>query len=114
MEHPMQYPLLIYQNEVAYDARPQAEVTQTYTDYNSFTQGLLQSGQFKGGERLRPVSAATTVRVRNGKTMRTEGPFAETHEQLAGFYTVEAKHFDEVTAIAARIPGARYGCVEVR
>jgi len=110
----MQYLLLIYSNEKEYDARPQAEVASTMAEYGTFTQGIVQSGHFKGGERLRPVSAATTVRVRNGKTLTTDGPFAETREQLGGYYMIEAKNLDEATAIAARIPGARYGSVEVR
>jgi hypothetical protein len=114
MEHPMQYLLLIYQNEAEYAARPQAEVAQTMADYGTFTQGIVQSGNFKGGERLRPVSMATTVRVRSGKTMTTDGPFAETREQLGGYYMIEAKNLDEATAIAAKIPGARTGSVEVR
>jgi hypothetical protein len=114
MEHQMQYLLLIYQNEAEYDARPQAEVQKTMAEYGTFTQGIVQSGNFKGGERLRPVSTATTVRVRNGKTMTTDGPFAETREQLGGYYMIEAKNLDEATAIAAKIPGARSGSVEVR
>jgi hypothetical protein len=114
MEHVMQYLLLIYSNEVEYDARPQAEVAQTMAEYGTFTQGIVQNGNFKGGERLRPISSATTVRVRNGKTMTTDGPFAETREQLGGFYMIEAKNLDEATAIAAKCPGARYGSIEVR
>src|SRR5437868_13528738 len=114
MEHTMQYLLLIYTDEAEYGARPQAEVAKTMAEYGTFTQGIVQSGNFKGGERLRPVSAATTVRVRNGKTMTTDGPFAETREQLGGYYMIEAKNLDEATAIAAKIPGARYGSVEVR
>ena len=110
----MQYLLLIYNNEAEYAARPQAEAAQTMAEYGAFTQGIVQNGNFKGGERLRPVSSATTVRVRNGKTMTTDGPFAETREQLGGYYMIEAKNLDEATAIAAKIPGARYGSVEVR
>lgn len=110
----MQYLLLIYNNEAEYAARPQADVAQTMAEYGAFTQGIVQNGNFKGGERLRPVSSATTVRVRNGKTMTTDGPFAETREQLGGYYMIEAKNLDEATAIAAKIPGARYGSVEVR
>ena len=110
----MQYLLLIYQNEGAYDGRPQAEVAATMAEYGTFTQGIIQNGNFKGGERLRPVSTATTVRVRDGKVMTTDGPFAETREQLGGFYLIDAKNLDEATAIAAKIPGARYGSVEVR
>jgi hypothetical protein len=114
MERTMQYLLLIYNNEVEYAARPQAEVAQTMAEYGTFTQGIVQAGNFKGGERLRPVANATTVRVRNGKTITTDGPFAETREQLGGYYMIEAKNLDEATAIAAKIPGARYGSVEVR
>ena len=110
----MQYLLLIYSNEVEYDARPQAEVAATLADYGTFTQGIVQNGNYKGGERLRPVSMATTVRVRNGKTLTTDGPFAETREQLGGYYMIEAKNLDEATAIAAKVPGARHGSVEVR
>jgi hypothetical protein len=114
MEHPMQYLLLIYNNEAEYAARPQAEIAQTMAEYGTFTQGIIQNGNFKGGERLRPVSSATTVRVRNGKTMTTDGPFAETREQLGGFYMIEAKNLDEATAIAAKCPGAHHGAIEVR
>ena len=114
MESTVQYLLLIYQNEAEYDARPQAEVAATMAEYGTFTQGIIQSGNFKGGERLRPIATATTVRVRNGKVMTTDGPFAETREQLGGFYLIEAKNLDEATGIAARIPGARSGSIEVR
>ena len=74
----------------------------------------MQAGNFKAGDRLKPVSSASTVRVRNGKTTITDGPFAETREQLGGYYLIEAKDLDEATAIAARIPGARLGSIEVR
>ena len=110
----MQYLLLIYNNEAEYAARPQAEATATMSEYGTFTQSIVQNGNYKGGERLRPVATATTVRVRGGKTLTTDGPFAETREQLVGYYQIDAKNLDEATAIAARIPGARYGCVEVR
>jgi hypothetical protein len=110
----MQYLLLIYNNEAEYAARPQAEAAETMAEYGTFTQGIVQSGHFKAGERLRSVSTATTVRVRNGKTMTTDGPFAETREQLGGFYMIEAKNLDEASAIAAKVPGARYGSIEVR
>jgi hypothetical protein len=114
MEQPMQYLLLIYSNEAEYAALPQAELAASMAEYGTFTQGIIQNGNYKGGERLRPVATATTVRVRNGKTLTTDGPFAETRETLGGYYLIDAKNLDEATAIAARIPGARYGCVEVR
>ncbi len=110
----MQYLLLLYSNEAEYAALPQAELAASMAEYGTFTQGIIQNGNYKGGERLRPVATATTVRVRNGKALTTDGPFAETRESLGGYYLIDAKNLDEATAIAARIPGARYGCVEVR
>jgi hypothetical protein len=110
----MQYLLLIYSNDAEFASLPQAELGAIMTEYGAFTQNIIQSGSYKGGERLRPASMATTVRVRGGKTLTTDGPFAETREQLGGYYMVEAKNLDEATAIAARIPGARYGSIEVR
>ena len=77
-------------------------------------QSIIQSGNFKAGDRLQPASTATTVRVRDGKTLTTDGPFAETREQLGGYYLIEAKDLDAALGIAARIPGARYGSIEVR
>ena len=82
--------------------------------YGEFSKDIKTSGHFKGGEALTPVSTATTVRVRDGKTVTTDGPFAETREQLGGFYLVEAKDLDEATAIAAKIPSAKIGSLEVR
>jgi hypothetical protein len=110
----MQYLLLIYANEAETGALPEAEITTMMTGYGEFTKSIVQAGNFKAGDRLRPASTATTVRVRNGKTVTTDGPFAETREQLGGYYLVDAANLDEATAIAARIPGARYGSIEVR
>jgi hypothetical protein len=107
----MQYLLLIYSAE-SDDATQ--DNTQLMVDYNAFTQGIVQSGAFKSADRLKPVATATTVRVRDGKTLTTDGPFAETREQLGGYYLVEAKDLDEATAIAAKVPTARYGSIEVR
>ncbi|MDB5503924.1 MAG: hypothetical protein JWR89_3826, partial [Tardiphaga sp.] len=73
-----------------------------------------ETGNFKAGDRLQPVSTATTVRIRDGKTLTTDGPFAETHEQLGGYYLIDAKDLDTALAIAARMPGARHGSIEVR
>src|SRR5256885_14969430 len=103
MEHAMQYLLLIYANEAEYDARPQAEVAKTMAEYGSFTQGIVQNGNFKGGERLGAGSTATTLRVRNGKTFTTGGPFAGTREQLGGLCMIDAKKLDGGTSIAAQI-----------
>ncbi|MFB9269068.1 YciI family protein [Bradyrhizobium erythrophlei] len=110
----MQYLLLIYQNEVEYAKNDEATSKRILEEYGAFTQSIIQSGNFKGGDRLRPTTTATTVRVRDGKTLHTDGPFAETREQLGGYYMIDAKNLDEATAIAARIPSARIGSIEVR
>jgi len=110
----MQYLLLIYSGEAAMAAVPADEMTGMLAEYGAFTQSIVASGAHKGGNRLRPISDATTVRVRDRKTLITDGPFAETREALGGYYLVEAKDLDEATAIAARIPGARHGSIEVR
>jgi hypothetical protein len=103
----MQYLLLIYASE----SEPPPNLM---PEYGVFTQDIIKSGAFKAGDRLQPTSTATTVRVRDGKTLVTDGPFAETREQLGGYYLVEAKDLDEANAIAARIPGAKHGSIEVR
>jgi hypothetical protein len=110
----MQYLLMIYTNEKEFMALGPAALGQLSQEYAEFTKSIVQAGQFKAGDRLRPVAMASTVRVRNGKTLVTDGPFAETREQLGGYYLVEAKNLDEALAIAARIPGARHGSIEVR
>ena len=108
----MQYMLLIYQNEAQ---RPgEAELGKVMQEYMAFTQDIVKAGKFKAGDPLEPTNTATTVRVREGKTLTTDGPFAETREQLGGYYIVDAKDLDEAIAIAARIPGARFGSIEVR
>jgi hypothetical protein len=83
-------------------------------EYQDFTKSIIQSGNFKAGDRLQPTTTATTVRVRDGKMLTTDGPFAETREQLGGYYLVEARDLDAAIGIAARIPGARHGSIEVR
>ena len=110
----MQYLLLIYANEAEMAARPDAEMSAMTADYGVFTQSIVASGAFKAGDRLQTTSTATTVRVRDGKTLLTDGPFAETREQLGGYYLVEAKDLDAANVIAARIPGAKSGSIEVR
>jgi hypothetical protein len=110
----MQYLLLVYRNDAEF-AKLDATARRTMAeDYRSFTQSIIQSGQFKAGDGLQPTSTATTVRVRDGKTLTTDGPFAETLEQLGGEYLIEAKDLDAALAVAARIPGARIGSIEVR
>jgi hypothetical protein len=110
----MQYLLLIYSNEAEYAKLDQAATDKIMAEYGTFTQSIIQSGNFKAGDRLRPASTATTVRVKDGKVLTTDGPFAETREQLAGYYLIEAKDLDAALGIAARIPTARYGSIEVR
>ncbi len=110
----MQYLLLIYDSEKQFGAMSEADGKQLLADYNKFTTEIKASGHLVGSNRLRPTSDATTVRVREGKPALTDGPFAETREQLGGYYLIEAKDLDEATKIAARIPSARLGSIEVR
>jgi hypothetical protein len=107
----MQYLLLIYSAESDDANQDQPKLM---ADYGAFTQGIVQSGHFQGANRLRPIADATTVRVRDGKTLTTDGPFAETREQLGGYYLVEAKDLDEAIAMAAKVPTVRHGSIEVR
>jgi hypothetical protein len=110
----MQYLLMVYRNDAEFGKMDAAERKNVTAEYGSFTQSIIQSGHFKAGDGLQPTSTATTVRVRDGKTLTTDGPFAETREQLGGYYLVEAKDLDTALAIAARIPGAKTGSIEVR
>ena len=111
----MQYLLLIYRNEAEHGKMDAAERASKMTaEYGAFTQSIIQSGHFKAGDGLQPTTTATTVRVRDGKMLTTDGPFAETREQLGGYYLVEAKDLDTALGIAARIPGAKAGSIEVR
>jgi hypothetical protein len=114
MERKMQYLLLIYENEAEAAKRGETGMKEMMTEYRTFTQSIIQAGQFKAGDALQPTSTATTVRVRSGKTLTTDGPFAETREQLGGYYLIEAKNLDEAIAIAARVPSAKLGSIEVR
>ena len=110
----MQYLLMIYQNEVEYAKNDAATSQKMMDEYQTFTQSIIQSGQFKAGDRLQPTTTATTVRVRDGKTLTTDGPFAETREQLGGYFLIDANDLDEAIGIAARIPAGRWGTVEIR
>jgi hypothetical protein len=110
----MQYLLLIYQNEADHAKMDAATGKKLTEEYGVFTQSIIQSGNFKAGDALQPATTATTVRVRDGKTLTTDGPFAETREQLGGYYLVEARDLDAALAMAARIPGAKTGSIEVR
>jgi hypothetical protein len=110
----MQYLLMIYEREADWNTMSEKDKGAIFQEYMAFTQGIMKSGHHRAGDALQPVSTATTVRVRNGKTVTTDGPFAETREQLGGYYLVEAKDLDEATSIAARIPSARHGSIEIR
>jgi hypothetical protein len=110
----MQYLLLIYADESKLKSATQADQNAMFKEYGEFTASIVKTGNMKAGDALQPSSTATTVRVREGKTLTTDGPFAETREQLGGYYLVEAKDLDEAIKIAARIPGARTGSIEVR
>jgi hypothetical protein len=110
----MQYMLLIYSSEEKVAAMTPQQLGALHGAYLDFTKGIVKSGHFKAGDPLERSATATTVRVRDGKTLLTDGPFAETHEQLAGYYLIEAANLDEATAIAARVPTAAFGSIEVR
>jgi hypothetical protein len=110
----MQYMLLIYDSEAAMKTSTAGDRESMMKAYREFTQSIVKSGHMKAGDALQPTSAATTVRIRNGKTLTTDGPFAETKEQLGGYYLVEAPNLDEAIKIAARIPSAHTGSIEVR
>ncbi|HEY6395449.1 MAG TPA: YciI family protein [Candidatus Binataceae bacterium] len=106
--------MLIYSSEAEDKKFSDAQNQKIMQGYMKFTQDLRASGKNKGGNALERTPNATTVRVRNGETVATDGPFAETKEQLGGYYVIEAKDLDEAIAIAAKIPSAEHGCVEVR
>ncbi len=110
----MQYLLLIYGNESAMKTATDADRNAMFAAYGDFTAGIVKSGHMVAGEALQPASTATNVRVREGKTLTADGPYAETKEQLGGYYLVEANDLDEAIKIASRIPGARAGSIEVR
>jgi hypothetical protein len=110
----VKYLCLIYDDESKIGSMPQDTADAFMQEYFGFTDAIRKSGHYLGGEALQPVSTATTIRVRNGRTSTTDGPFAETKEQLGGFYLIEARDLNDAIQVAARIPSARLGCVEVR
>lgn len=110
----MRYLLLIYQDEVAHAQWSKEELAAEYEAYNSFGAEVEKRGWTFSGEALLPTNTATTVRVRNGKTLTTDGPFAETKEQLGGYYLLDCKDLDEAIAVAAKIPTATNGSIEIR
>ncbi len=110
----MQYAILIYSDEKAEASATKEEIDAWMGEYWAYTDAMQKAGAYKGGEALQPTATATTVRVKDGKKATTHGPFAETKEQLGGFYLVECSNLDEAIDWAARCPGARVGSIEVR
>lgn len=110
----MQYLCLIYDDEREWQKRPPAEVERIIGEFSAYTESIRGSGNYVGGNALQATHTATTVRVRKGRIATTDGPFAETKEQLGGYYLLQARDLNEAIQLAARIPGARYGAVEVR
>ena len=110
----MQYMLLIYNDPNAWDSMPEDEQGQIYNAYGTFTAELQASGKMVAGDALQPIGTATSVRVREGETLTTDGPFAETKEVLGGYYLIDVDTLDEALEWGAKIPGATYGTIEVR
>ena len=110
----MKYLCLIYDDEKKIEGMSQADSDQFMAAYFAFSDDIQKSGQYVHGEALQPVQTATTLRSRNGKVSTTDGPFAETKEQLGGFYLIEAKDLNEAIQVASRIPSIRTGSIEVR
>lgn len=110
----MQYLLLIYDDESRWMNMPPEALKAMYDDYGAFSASVEAAGAMRGGAELQPISSATTVRVRNGKVQTTDGPFAETKEQLGGYYLIDVPDLDAALAWAAKIPSARGGSIEVR
>ena len=110
----MQYMLLIYGDEKNWMNMPEKDMKAMYAAYGAFTKELQDSGAMRGGSELAPIANASTVRVRNGKTLTTDGPFAETKEQLGGYYIVDVPNLDDAIRWAAKIPSAPFGSIEIR
>lgn len=110
----MKYVMLVYQDEAAAKAATEEQMAASVAKYNAFHEEIMPTGKMLDGRRLRHSDAATTVRVREGKTLTTDGPFAETKERLAGFYLFECEDLDDAIEIAARIPTAVSGSIEIR
>jgi hypothetical protein len=110
----MKYMLLIHNSEQALNALSDSDLKQMMADFRRFSEEIQTSGHYRDGSQLAPTSLATTVRVRNGKRLVTDGPFAETREQLGGYYLVEAKDLDEAIGLAERVPSAKIGTIEIR
>lgn len=100
--------------ETVMEQMPDADAERHFQEYAGFTEQIRKSGHFIGANRLKPAATATTIRVRDDKVLVTDGPFVETKEQFGGYYLIEAANLDEAIQVAAKIPGARFGCVELR
>ena len=110
----MRYLCLIYEDEKAWQNMSEADMQKGMAEYNVFSESIKKSGNYVGGEALQPTNTATSVRVRNGKISTTDGPYVETKEQLGGYYLINAKDLKDAVQVAARIPSARNGIIEVR
>jgi hypothetical protein len=110
----MKYLCLIYSDETMWQKISKADGEKMMAEYMEFGDSIKRSGHYIGGNRLQPTSTATSIRIRNGKASTTDGPFAETKEQLGGYYLVEARDLNDAIQVASRIPGARVGSIEVR
>ncbi|HEX8393507.1 MAG TPA: YciI family protein [Longimicrobium sp.] len=110
----MKYLCMIYDDEQVWANMPKSEAGAMMSEYFAFSNEVAKSGHMIAGEALQPVSTATTIRMRNGKLSTTDGPFAETKEQLGGFYLIEARDLNEAIQIASRIPSVRIGSIEIR
>ena len=110
----MKYLCLIYDDEKKWETMSKAESDAYMGEYFAFTEGVKTSGHYLGGNALKPVATATTVRLRNGKLSTTDGPFAETKEQLGGYYLIEARDLNDALQVAQKIPSVRTGSIEVR
>ena len=110
----MRYLCLIYDEEKKLGAMSKAESDAFMTEYFTFTDAIKKSGHHLGGEALQPIHTATTIRIRKGKLSTTDGPFAETKEQLGGFYLINARDLNDAIQVASKIPSARLGSIEVR
>ena len=110
----MEYMILIYGDERAWTGLNETQLKAMYKEYTDYTQDLIKAGVMRGGSELKPVSTATSVRVRGGKVLNTDGPFAETKEQLGGYYLIDVPNLDDAVRWAAKCPGAKQGTCEVR
>jgi hypothetical protein len=114
LEGSMKYLCLIYADESAWMNMSKTEADSMVSEYMAFTESIEKSGHYIGGNRLQPIGSASTVRVRSGQLSTTDGPFAETKEQLGGYYLIDARDLNDAIQVASKIPGARVGSIEVR